>query len=36
MANQDKKIGPKVPQKPNYQIWIIVSLLGLIFCGNIF
>ncbi len=29
--NQDKKKGPKIPQKTNYQIWIIVTLVGLIF-----
>jgi cell division protease FtsH len=35
--NQDKKkINPKVPQRPNYQIWIIVSLLGLIFAVTYF
>ena len=31
-SNQDrKKVGPKIPQKTNYQIWIIVTLVGLIF-----
>ncbi|MCZ6693437.1 MAG: ATP-dependent zinc metalloprotease FtsH [Bacteroidetes bacterium] len=29
--NKNKKIMPKGPQKPNYQIWIIVSLIALIF-----
>ena len=35
--NQDKKrVNPKVPQKPNYQIWIIVALVGLIFAVTFF
>ncbi len=35
--NQDKKkIGSKLPQKPNYQIWIIVSLVGIIFAVTYF
>ena len=34
--NQDKKNNPKLPQRPNYQIWIIVSLLGLIFAVTYF
>ncbi len=38
MANNkdNKRMSSKVPQKPNYQIWIIVSLVGLIFAVTYF
>lgn len=38
MANKKdkKKMGSNAPHKPNYQIWIIVSLVGLIFAVTYF
>jgi AFG3 family protein len=29
--NKNKNILPKTPQRPNYQVWIILSLAALVF-----
>ena len=36
MADKKKKIVPKGSQKPNYQVWIIVTLLIVVFIVTIF